>query len=440
MRKPTKNHASQARVTHHMARGDWSTKHNDRSFNLSNAKHIDSNRQGLNRFWQWDKGMTSSPDFAACERKFYDLCADGLAARNARYIKSGHAEDAKTMDQYMAMKRNRPEEVLLYLGDRSHTIDPALLWNVIREQVQWERDRWPQRHLLDLAMHCDEEGAPHVHVRWLYLAHDKDGNAVVGQNAALREMGVQRPDESRPESRYNNAKQTLTRECREHLQQIAMDRGLDIALDAQPAHMTGQSLSQYKAAQETATTQKIAQQAIEDANNQQQGPLDRLLRRTQPTDLIMEQSRALAIREQNLAAREQSLMTEKRILDRDRAKMEAEIVSRTAERVAAMEQQIAAREKELAEEIGRARYRQEQFRFKLSRLDDICRRYMTQIAERKVIDLVTEYIQENFPNPEKITRDYMQPALDAVLGEIESDWPPAAYPQARRDIEDELEL
>ena len=78
---------------------------------------------------------------------------------------------------------------------------------------------WP----IDAALHRDELGGDHVHVRGVYIALDRDGNAIPRQKAALQHMGYERPNPSAPEGRYNNNKITFTRDLHERfLEQIRL--------------------------------------------------------------------------------------------------------------------------------------------------------------------------------------------------------------------------
>ena len=62
----------------------------------------------------------------------------------------------------------------------------------------------PNVKFLDLALHMDEGGAPHVHVRKVWVALDKDGEMYVSQRKALEDMRIQRPNPDKKNSRYNN--------------------------------------------------------------------------------------------------------------------------------------------------------------------------------------------------------------------------------------------
>ena len=46
----------------------------------------------------------------------------------------------------------------------------------------------------------------------------------------LREMGIERPDATQKESRYNSAKMTHAAMCRDHLEGLFASRGLNAAV------------------------------------------------------------------------------------------------------------------------------------------------------------------------------------------------------------------
>ena len=80
-------------------------------------------------------------------------------------------------------------------------------------------------------------------------------------------MGVERPDTNKPQTRYNNAKITYTRKCREHLIELCRGYGIDIELQPKERSETGLTQTEYKARQEDkkAMAAELRQQAAEQA-------------------------------------------------------------------------------------------------------------------------------------------------------------------------------
>lgn len=242
------------RATTHNGRhgkdGAYSAKHNDRNFDLGNAEHIDPVRTAGNKYWHCYYDVDPQITFEDAERAFYENnFREGLDARNGRLLQERHQDRVKTMDDYRQGTRTCPEETILQIGCKGNTVSPDLLWEICVEHVNWEMETFPAVRLLDIALHVDEEGGPHVHMRKVWVGHDRDGQAVVSQNKALAEMGIQLPDPDKKRGRYNNPKITYTAICRDHFLQLCKDRGLEIEEQPKEKSRVGLSLDDYKARQ-----------------------------------------------------------------------------------------------------------------------------------------------------------------------------------------------
>lgn len=226
--------------------GAFTPKHNDRNFNIKNAEHIDPERVKDNRYWNW----TGNPEttFEAAEQAFYEKhIQKHLDAQNARYRAQRHAERAKTMDEYRKSPQTCPEEVILQIGKLGDTIPADMMARIIQEQINWEQQQFPGVKVLDVALHMDEQGAPHIHERRAWVYTDKDGNLAISQNKALEQMGIELPNPDRPRGRFNNRKQVFSRMCREHLLQICREHGLKIEDIPQEKSKSGRTLEDYQA-------------------------------------------------------------------------------------------------------------------------------------------------------------------------------------------------
>lgn len=229
--------------------GAYNTKHNDRQFDIKNAEHIDPERVKNNRYWNW----TGNPEttFEAAEAAFYEKhIKQHLDAQNARYRAQRHAERAKTMDEYRKNPQTCPEEVILQIGKMGDTIPADMMARIIQEQINWEQQQFPGVKVLDVALHMDEQGAPHIHERRAFVYTDKDGNFAISQNRSLEQMGVELPNPNKPRSRFNNRKMTFSRMCREHLLQICREHGLEIEEIPQEKSKSGLSHIAYMTRQE----------------------------------------------------------------------------------------------------------------------------------------------------------------------------------------------
>lgn len=239
------------RATTHNGRagkdGAFSPLHNDRNFDLDKAEHINQDKTTGNWYWVCYKNMT----FDAAEKKFYEQhFSAALQAKNERYTATGHKERCKTIEEYRSHKLYCPEEVILQVGKLGDTISPKTLLQACVDQANWELKKYPNVKILDMALHVDEQGAPHVHIRKVWVAHDKAGQEMVGQAAALREMGISAPHPEKPLGRHNNAKMTYTKECREHFIELCKEKNLEIEETPKDASKTGLSLIEYQRRQE----------------------------------------------------------------------------------------------------------------------------------------------------------------------------------------------
>lgn len=259
--------------------GAFTPKHNDRNFNINHAEHIDPERVKNNKYWNW----TGNPEttFEAAEIAFYEKHISAhLEAQNARYRAQRHAERAKTMDEYRKSPQTCPEEVILQIGKLGDTIPADMMARIIQEQINWEQKQFPGVRVLDVALHMDEQGAPHIHERRAWVYTDKDGNTAISQNKSLEQMGVELPNPDRPRSRFNNRKQTFSKRCREHLLQICREHGLEIEEIPQEKSKSGKTLEDYQAgeaekrAADAERRRQFSERAAESAEKQAESARD----------------------------------------------------------------------------------------------------------------------------------------------------------------------
>lgn len=253
--------------------GAFTPRHNDRSFNISHAEHIDPERVKNNRYWNW----TGNPEttFEAAEIAFYEKhIRQHLDAQNARYKAQRHAERVKSMDEYRKSPQTCPEEVILQIGKMGNTIPADMMARIIQEQINWEQKQFPGLKVLDVALHMDEQGAPHIHERRAWIYTDKEGNLAISQNKSLEQMGVELPNPDKPRGRFNNRKQTFSKICREHLLQICREHGLEIEEIPQEKSRSGRTLEDYQAgeaerrAAEADLRRQFSERAAESAEKQ----------------------------------------------------------------------------------------------------------------------------------------------------------------------------
>lgn len=252
------------RATNHNRRiaGQRQT-HNDRNFNTARAGNIDPSLTGNN------VTMTCYSDnltFDEAEKRFYtETIGRALQEQNEKYIRSGHRERCKTIDEYRTAPQTCPEETLYYLGKKSDP-DKATareLMQVYNEYHEWHKRTFPLIARLDVALHRDEpNSADHIHERKVYLAH-KNGKLIVSQTQCFAELGIQRPDPSKPQNRYNNPKMTYSKMCRDAMIAIAQAHGIEVETEPQEASKSGLAHYTYMREQEEAKIKKLEQALAE---------------------------------------------------------------------------------------------------------------------------------------------------------------------------------
>lgn len=227
----------------------YSPKHNDRKFDLDKAEHIEQERTKENIYWHYLQNENPDMDFSTAEKTFYkDHFEEALKIRNSSYIQHGNKKQVKTLEEYM--QEHCPEETIWMIGNAEEMIPAKILHNVWKEQKAWMETTFPQVTVLDWALHVDEQGAPHIHERHVFIGHDKKGLEVVGQNKALAEMGISAPNPQKPTGRHNNAKMTYTAICRQHFQELCKIHGLDIEVQPRERSEMGLTQAEYKTRQE----------------------------------------------------------------------------------------------------------------------------------------------------------------------------------------------
>lgn len=245
------------RVTVHNGRkgknGVYNANHNDRNY----ENEMDSSQ---NKYMSVNPRLT----FEEAEAEFYEKHFSlGLGRKNNKYIKQGHKSNCQTMDDYRTNARSCPEETLIYIGNRNNTATAIDLWQIVQEQIAWEQKTFPNVAILDVALHTDEDGAPHIHKRQVWIGHDDDGNEIVNQNQALREMGVEAPNPSKKVDRHNNPKMTYTEAVRSHFKALCRQYGYDIEDIPREASKSGLTLAQYQLDQVRKEEQKISKKLQE---------------------------------------------------------------------------------------------------------------------------------------------------------------------------------
>lgn len=262
------------RMTIHNARtsklGAFTPRHNDRNFDISHAEHIDPERTKGNIYWNW----TGNPQttFEDAEKAFYEEhCRTHLDAVNQRYLEQRHRERMRTMDEYRTARHTCPEETLLMIGNRDEHLPPKTLRAICEDLRNWEENAVPGLKILDIALHVDEEGAPHIHMRKAWIYRDENNVESISQGKALEAAGIPLPHPDKPQGRNNNRKQTFSQQERQALYEICRGYGLESLLETKPLERskTGQELTEYQArqAEERVIAANAQIKAIEQKNS-----------------------------------------------------------------------------------------------------------------------------------------------------------------------------
>lgn len=248
--------------------GAIKTGHNDRMKTFE-ADHIDQSLTSKNLSWTWDNSKTQEESE---QNGYVYFFGKGLEATNERYKKQRHLDKCRTIEDMRNNPKQCPEESIKQIGKHGQEIDVRLLTSIINQYLAWESKTFPNVKTLNLYIHLDEPNAqPHLHQRKVYLGHDKYGHIVPSQNKALEEMGIERPDPTKPKGRYNNAKITFDKMCREKFAELCKDKGLDIELEPQDPSKSGLTLLELKARtakeekERAEQAQKVAEQAKAEA-------------------------------------------------------------------------------------------------------------------------------------------------------------------------------
>ena len=254
----------------------YNANHNTRAETRAQERHIDHERTEQNINLQFTaEGKVrrcGSFDAKAFELSRYEqLYGPGQEAKNARYIADGHPERCKSVADIYASRRTAPLETIIQLGSRDTDIDPQerkeKLMAATAELIDGLQKRWGDNlHLLDLAIHLDE-GVAHCHLRMTFSALDKFGQRVPNQSQAFEAMGIQRPDPTAKEGKYNCPLITFSEIIRTQFYDLCEKRGIVIDREVKNPSQKHLSVLEYKCKRmeevvDILTTQKKELEAV----------------------------------------------------------------------------------------------------------------------------------------------------------------------------------
>lgn len=271
------------RMTIHNGRagknGTYSPKHNDRNFDISSAEHIDPERMPGNVYWNWTGKKDMS--FEDCEKVFYEEhCRAHLDAVNQRHREQRHPERVRDMDAYRTARQTCPEETLLMIGNRDEHLPPKTLRAICEKLKDWEESTVSGLKVLDMALHVDEEGAPHIHMRKAWIYRDENGIESIAQSKTLQAAGIPLPHPDKPAGRHNNRKQVFSAMERQALYEICQEYGIESLLELQPRERSrsGREFEDYKAskAEERAKAAEMRARMAEEKTRQAETSLKKV--------------------------------------------------------------------------------------------------------------------------------------------------------------------
>lgn len=201
-----------------------SAKHNDRNFDITKSKHIKEDAEYSNSYINCyeDDSLT----FEECERKYYkEHFSDMFDCINQNYIKDGHIEKCKTIEQFMQIKRYTPTETILQIGNVEGSANEVDFSKCVQEYLK-ELQKFENFKVLDVAFHFDE-ATPHAHLRGVFF-YEENGIEKIGQEKALEKMGIELPKPDKKVGQYNNRKITFDAHMREKWQDICEEYGFEI--------------------------------------------------------------------------------------------------------------------------------------------------------------------------------------------------------------------
>ena len=268
-------------VTFNLGRTDkkgraYSARHNDRNFNAA-QEGIDPSRTAENKIWFADPdALTSGISIDQYEHDFYTH-KYGAYLNRSNQSAAEHGRKAKDIDEYRRSARGCPQEALLYIGDKEHHPEPEVLWSCAMDLICKIWNKYGTNvHMLDAALHLDEEGAPHVHLRFTWDAVGSDGLVRVNQTQALQDLGIERPDPTKPVGQTNNAKMTWTAAVRKDWEQTCQEHGLEICTDRKSREQCGLTKQQYTARKEAEAAVREAETKVARANEEYEALMDRI--------------------------------------------------------------------------------------------------------------------------------------------------------------------
>ena len=255
--------AEMTKATFHCGRsgpnGVYNANHNTLEATRQQQPHIDQDRFYLNEYYrlradgrmEMVKGGKGGFNSKKHEREYYEkYFSEGLRKRNEQYQKKGHKQDCKSIKNIYEGTKTAPYEILLQVGNMKTDLDPKEQTQALRAAWKdWANEMTKQFgknfKILDGALHMDES-TPHIHVRSVFVAPNKDGDLMPNQSQALKAMGFKPGDPDKTLSKFNNVQQTFTAYARELFYQAVERQGITVNREVENPSQKDLTAMEYK--------------------------------------------------------------------------------------------------------------------------------------------------------------------------------------------------
>ena len=231
----------------------YNANHNTNKKTRDGQSHIDHDRTERNVLYRVENNKLipcKSYDCIEFEKKRYlELFGDSLQARNERYIQQRHKERCRSIDDLYRDSKKCPFEMILQVGkandDMTFEEKAELSKKINIDFVREMHRRYGTNFVpLDISGHYDE-ASPHWHFRATFVYQGKDG-LEPNQAKALEELGIERPDMTKPVGKHNNPLMTFTEQARELYYEICERYGFEIDREVKNPSQKHKETLEYK--------------------------------------------------------------------------------------------------------------------------------------------------------------------------------------------------
>lgn len=198
--------------------------HNDRS--KGKGKNIDSDRTHLNEVYRqggFHQEVTEEPLRLQELAKYKEWFSPWLDAQNAKHEARRQLNRVKNIEQVYESERYAPHEFVVQVGNFKDYPSNREIRGIMTEFVNHLQRRYrPNFRLLNATIHMDE-ATPHMHLRYVMCAHDKDGHLYPAFNKGLKELNIEPATrwQDEPQGKYNNRAIGFTDRLRDEFAEIA---------------------------------------------------------------------------------------------------------------------------------------------------------------------------------------------------------------------------